>query len=121
PPTYSSGPFPASKTSAAATGPLMPLPGAPNAAQLDPFQRAAFGAETPPAVLKAPPANSAGPEPSTNPLSVWTSPSIPLPSADQVVPFQRAMCAAEAPPAVVKLPPAYNAGPEPSSKVVSAS
>src|SRR5437867_755535 len=90
PPAYRFGPLPASKTTDASTELFMPLPGGPNADQLDPFQRAACGAEMPPAVLNAPPAKSAGPEPSSNAVSVNTSSSIPLPRADQLVPFQRA-------------------------------
>src|SRR5262245_48594976 len=77
-------------------------------------------AAAPPAIVKSPPAYSAGPAPSSNTVRAPTPPFTPLPSAAQFEPFHLAMLFAAAPPAVVKPPAAYSAGPAPSSNTVRA-
>ncbi len=82
----------------------------PRADQVEPFHRAMRFAETPPAVVKLPPAYKF-PLPSkaialhaSVPVTV---PANPVPRADHPEPFQRAIRFAVIPPAVVKKPPAY--------------
>jgi hypothetical protein len=57
----------------------------------EPSQRASRSHAIPPAVVKMPPAYSAGPLPSSWDARVNTGPSMPTPSADQIAPSHRAM------------------------------
>src|SRR5216683_2615791 len=80
-------------------------------------------AATPPAVVKPPPAYSAGPLPSSNTVSANTeanSPFIPLPRWDHCVPSHLAMKLNLSPPMWEKTPPTYSAEPLLSSNTVSA-
>src|SRR5262245_57835360 len=98
--------MPASKTVRACTKELSPLP---SAVQLEPSHVALLSASTPPAVVKEPPAWSAGPLPSSYAIKAETLlrlPLIPLPSAAQLEPSHFAMSFAATPPADVKVPPA---------------
>src|SRR5262249_21904446 len=97
----------------------------PSASQTRPFHRATPLAACPPAVENAPPAYSAGPEPSSNTARQRTpSPTggagIPLPKGDQWVPSHFATLFARAEPAEQKTPAAYTAGPAPFPQTPSA-
>ena len=77
---------------------LVPLP---SADQLAPFHLAIRLTDTPPAMLKSPPAKRSVPITARAPRSLST----PVPSADQLVPFHLAIRFALVPPAEVKSPP----------------
>src|SRR6186713_3249157 len=90
---------------------MMPVP---SGAQLEPFHLAIFSAANVSAVENPPPANSAGPVPSSNAASAITDEFVPppfvwFPSACQSEPSQRAtLFAWLAPPfAKSKFPPAH--------------
>src|SRR5688572_30516976 len=68
-----------------------------------PFHCATQLAETPPAVVKKPPATTS---PLASPVTALTIAFIPEPNGDHAVPFQRAMRLAPTPPAIVKSPAA---------------
>src|SRR5260370_26998102 len=122
PPTYRAGPVRSSKTKSAVTfgarsESLIPLPRADHRV---PSHLAIFAASTSPAVRNWPPAYRAGPVPSSNTDTAFTTPSVPVPSADHCVPFHLAMWLAATLPAVVKMPPAYRAAVVPSSTTTCA-
>src|SRR5688572_17073353 len=94
----------------------------PSADQLVPFQRAMRFAARPPALVKSPPATSAGPLPSSWTASASTEADafIPLPSADQAFPSHCAMQLAGTPPALANAPPATSLAPPVAVKTASA-
>jgi hypothetical protein len=73
----------------------------------------------PPAVVKFPPAYSAGPEPSSKTANASAFMSNPAPSGCQFDPFQRATWSAFTPLTAQKNPLMYSAGPEPSSSAAT--
>src|SRR5690606_33688637 len=82
PPAQTVAPPPAPSSCTASANTSAPRP-APTPLQPSPAHRATFCAGSPPAAEKAPPANSAGPPPSSWTTSVETRPAMPLPTADQ--------------------------------------
>src|SRR5262245_58833009 len=103
PPAQRAGPLPSSYVASASTPPS-PSP-SPGWDQLEPSHLAMRRAGAPPALLRKPPANSAGPRPSSKTPRAWTPPA-PLPSGDQLVPFHLATPDAATLPARVKPPAA---------------
>src|SRR5262245_3349066 len=94
PPAYNAGPVPSSSAASTRTSADAGATPLPTGAQLAPSHLARLLAATPPALVKFPPAYSAGPVPSSYTASAWTNvepPVIPLPSDDQLEPFHLAM------------------------------